>query len=215
MPRPARLDIAGIPQHVIHRGNNRQPIFFADSDRRLFLSWLTQASRASGVHVHAYVLMTNHVHLLATPLTDGAIGRMVQSLAGRYVRHVNHARGRSGTLWEGRYRAAPIDADRYFMTCSRYIEMNPVRAGLARVPADYAWSSYRRNAMGAHDEAVSEHVLYSSLGIDASARCAVYRSLFADAPDGAEIDALRSATQSGLPYGRREFVAEIELLRRR
>ena len=137
MARLGRYFLDDQPLHVIQRGNNRQAIFFCDEDYRLYRDWLSQAAAQYGVAVHAYVLMTNHVHLLATPLKPESLPRMMQSVGRRYVRSVNIRYRRTGTLWEGRYRAAPIDSDAHFLACSRYIELNPVRAGIAAVPAAY------------------------------------------------------------------------------
>ena len=128
MPRLGRYFLPDQPQHVIQRGNDRQAVFFTDEDREVYLAWLLAAARKHGCLLHAYVLMTNHMHLLATPARADSLPRMMQSLGRRYVRYLNDAHRRTGTLWEGRYRAAPIDSEAYLMTCSRYIELNPVRA---------------------------------------------------------------------------------------
>jgi putative transposase len=151
MARLGRYFLGGQALHLIQRGNNRQPIFFHDDDYGLYRDWLAQAAARYGVAVHAYVLMTNHVHLLATPNAPTGIPGMMQSLGRRYVRHVNTRYRRTGTLWEGRYRAAPIDSDAWFLACSRYIELNPVRAGMVAAPACYPWSSYHASAAGMSD----------------------------------------------------------------
>ena len=143
MARLGRYFVAGQPLHLIQRGNNRTKTFFAAEDYGLYREWLGLAAEKNGCAVHAYVLMTNHVHLLVTSDSDDGVPRMMQSLGRRYVRHVNDKRHRTGTLWEGRYRAAPIDSDDYFFLCCRYIELNPVRAHMVAHPRDYPWSSYR------------------------------------------------------------------------
>ncbi len=135
-----------MPQHVIHRGNNRQATFFADGDYHFYLDCLSDAARRHDCHVHAYVLMTNHVHLLMTPQQPGAIARVMQSVGRRYVRYVNYVYRRSGTLWEERYKTSLVDSDRYLLTCYGYIELNPVRAGMVPDRAGYRWSSYRTQA---------------------------------------------------------------------
>jgi putative transposase len=151
MARLGRYFLPDQPLHVIQRGNNRQPIFFCQDDYRRLHAWLGEAAAAHDCAVHAYVLMTNHLHLLVTPGNQSSLPRTMQALGRRYVRYVNATSRRSGTLWEGRYRAAPIDSEAYFLACCRYIELNPVRAGMVVDPGDYAWSSYRAHALGAAD----------------------------------------------------------------
>ena len=209
MARLGRYFVKDQPLHVIQRGNNRQRIFFADQDYQIYRHWLAEAAAQYGCTIHAYVLMTNHVHLLVTPRGPESLPRLMQSLGRRYVRYVNGARRRSGTLWEGRYRAAPIDSERYLLACSRYIELNPVRAGLARRPQDYRWSSYRKLALGAADALVAPHELYRALGRSAAARQAAYRALFREALDAELIDALRDATQGGWALGDERFQRKI------
>jgi putative transposase len=146
MARLGRYFLPDQPLHVIQRGNNRGAIFFREEDHAQYREWLAAAAADYGCRVHAYVLMTNHVHLLVTPRREDSLPRVMQSLGRRYVRHVNAAYQRSGTLWEGRYRAAPIDSEAYFLACCRYIELNPVRAGMVDHPRAYRWSSYRAHA---------------------------------------------------------------------
>jgi putative transposase len=147
--------------------------------------------------------------LAATPGRADSLPRMMQSLGRRYVRHVNAAHGRSGTLWEGRYRAAPIDSEAHFLACCRYIELNPVRAGMVRRPRDYRWSSHRAQALGAADALVAEHPLYRALGRSAAERQAAYRALFRGGLDEAFVDALRRATSGGWALGDERFKREI------
>ena len=148
MARFPRIVIPGQALHIIQRGNNRQPCFFADDDYRYYLDSLKEAAVRCGAQVHAYVLMTNHVHLLLTPESVQTPSLLLQSVGRRYVRYVNHGYRRSGTLWEGRYKSTLIDSDRYLLTCSRYIELNPVRARMVGRPGDYIWSSFRSNTGG-------------------------------------------------------------------
>lgn len=187
----------GMTVHVIQRGNNKGRIFDSAKDSALFLAWLTDAAKGFGVSVHAYVLMTNHIHLLATLSTKNSLARTMQSVGIRYTRYFNATRERTGTLWEGRYRSCVIDRDEYFLGCSRYIEMNPVRAGMAAAPDVYRWSSYKANALGREDALVSAHDTYMRLGVTDDARRASYRALF-ETPSQAFDDRLRAATNRGI-----------------
>ena len=210
MPRKPRFDLPGTPVHVVQRGNNRQAVFFEDADRQAYFGWLAEAAVRHGCAIHAYVLMPNHVHLLATPAAAGATSRMMQDVGRHYVPFVNRHHGRSGPLWEGRYRASLIDTDAYLLICMRYIELNPVRADLAETPAAFSWSSHRANADGAADPLVTPHPTYDALDTTATARRRAYRALF-DAPlDPAQIDALRRAVQTGTPLGGDRFRAQVE-----
>ena len=215
MARLPRYVIPGVPQHIIQRGNNRQVIFADEADYRAYSDWLTESAARNGLLIHAYVLMSNHVHLLATPEAPDSIGRTLQSLGRRYVQYFNWTYGRTGTLWEGRYRATVVDAERYFLTCSRYIELNPVRAAMVGSPAGYRWSSYRHNALGQPDELLVEHELYLRLAKDEAARCEAYRALFRTTIDPAELSQIRDATNKGWALGNDRFQAEIEALTRR
>jgi putative transposase len=142
MPRPPRIDIPGLPVHVIQRGVNRAACFVGDVDRRYYLKLLAKSAARRHCAIHAYVLMTNHVHLLVTPSERGALGALMQDLGRSYVRVINAIHGRTGTLWEGRFKSSVVDTERYFFTCQRYIELNPVRAQLVRHPMEYEWSSH-------------------------------------------------------------------------
>ena len=178
MPRPPRFLIPGLPQHVIVRGNNRDPIFIAEEDYSTYLEWLRSAAVKHGCAIHAYVLMTNHVHILVTPSTEHGLGKMVQMVGRYYVQYFNHQYRRTGTLWEGRYKASLIDSEQYLLTCQRYIEMNPVRANMVEHPAEYPWSSYLVNAGGKRSDMVTQHELYLQLGETAAERQLAYRALF-------------------------------------
>jgi putative transposase len=195
MPRQPRFWFPGAVLHVVQRGNNRAPVFVDDDDRHRFVDDLLVATCKHRVAVHAYVLMTNHVHLLATPLDADAMPRTMQTAGRRYVGRFNRVHSRTGTLWEGRYKAALVDTDRYFFTCMRYIELNPLRAGIVGRPEDYRWSSHRANACCAEDRLVTFHTLYSSLGGTAESRCDVYRRMFERALHEHELHAIRDATQ--------------------
>jgi len=210
MPRKPRFFLPGVPAHVVQRGNNRQPVFFADADYRAYLGWLAEAAARYGLAIHAYVLMTNHVHLLVSPESRASISRTMQYVGRRYVPYVNRAYGRSGTLWEGRFKGAPIDGEAYLLACSRYIEANPVRAGLVAKPADYRWSSYRANGVGEANRLLSPHPVYLALADAPAARCGAYRALFRGQVDDRQLDGIRAAWQTGTPLGDARFRARLE-----
>lgn len=209
MARLGRYFLADQPLHIIQRGNNREAIFFDDEDYERYREWLAASAAQYGCAIHGYVLMTNHVHLLVTPQTSDSVPRTMQTLGRRYVRYVNTIYRRTGTLWEGRYRAAPIDGEAYFLACCRYIELNPVRARMVRHPRDYRWSSYRAHASGAPDALVSDHDLYRRLGRSKVARQKEYRDLFRAALDDDFVDALRTATNGGWALGDMRFKRQI------
>lgn len=215
MARLGRYFLPDQPLHVIQRGNNRQKIFFSDGDRETYLAWLLAAAREYGCRIHAYVLMTNHVHLLLTPEAADSLPRLMQSLGRRYVRYLNHAHGRTGTLWEGRYRAAPIDSEAYLLACCRYIELNPVRAGMARHPRQHRWSSHGANALGRPDPLVSPHPLYRALGRSSAERQAAYRALFRERLAEDFVDSLRGATNGGWALGDAAFKRRVAKAARR
>jgi putative transposase len=209
MARQPRYVLPGQPQHVIQRGNNRDVIFVAEPDYRFYLEKLKNACDNIGCEVHAYVLMTNHVHLLMTPHEEDSLSRVMQSLGRRYVQYYNCRHRRTGTLWEGRYRATLVDAESYLLTCYRYIELNPVRAGMVSDPAEYPWSSYRRNALGQPDMLVSEHTLYRGLGASDEERRHYYRTLFDHCMGKDTLDTIREATNKAWVLGNDRFRARI------
>jgi len=210
MPRPARLNIPGIPQHVTQRGNNRQACFYADEDYRLYLELLNDACRIHACTLHAYVLMTNHVHLLITPSTTDGVSRVMCDLGRDFVRTINRNYHRTGTLWEGRFKSSLVDTNRYCLTCYRYIELNPVRAGMACHPADYRWSSYHYNGLGRPDTLISPHDCWLLLGEDDQARTATYEALCKDVLEQADIEHIRHCVNTGLPTGNDRFRRDIE-----
>jgi putative transposase len=214
--RRGRYYLPDQPLHVIQRGNNRAATFFQEEDYSLYRDWLAEAAGQHGCAIHGYVLMTNHVHLLVTPRTVDSVPRTMQSLGRRYVRRINATHRRTGTLWEGRYRAAPIDSEAYLLTCCRYIELNPVRAGMVAHPRDYRWSSYRGHAHGATDPALTAHEVYGRLGGTAAERQKAYRALFRAALDDGFVEAVRTATNGGWALGDARFKQHIaKALRRR
>lgn len=210
MPRLPRLDLPGITRHVVQRGNDRQPCFFTDVDRGRYLLELSALATRRGCAIHAYVLMTNHVHLLVTPAGRGDIAWMMQALGRRYVRYVNDRFHRSGTLWEGRYKACLVASDEHLLRCYRYIELNPVRARMVAASADYRWSSHAANAFGRRDDLVTPHPLYLALGPTAPVRHAAYRDLVAEAVTAEETDTIRLTLQRQHALGSARFQAAIE-----
>lgn len=215
MPRRSRSDLAGFPLHVIQRGNNRTPCFFSDGDRQTYLKWLGRYALQHGVAIHAWVLMSNHVHLLLTAPAPANASRLLQALGRRYVRHVNDTYERSGTLWEGRFRACAVHAEDYLLACMRYIELNPVRAGVAGDPGAYRWSSYRGNALGLTDPLLSEHPLFTQLGRSPADRSSSYCELFRGHIPETTLAEIRGATARGHLLASERARKEIESARGR
>jgi putative transposase len=216
MARLPRFVIPGQPQHVIQRGNNRMDIFRADSDHRFYLEKLAEMAEKYDCQIHAYVLMSNHVHLLVTPQTENAIGKMMQGVGRYYVQYFNYCYRRTGTLWEGRYRATLIDSEQYLLTCMRYIELNPVRAGnMADHPAEYPWSSYHYNALGKSAPLVMPHLEYKRLGKTDEERQSAYRQLFKTRIPDMSLEAIREATNKAWVLGSDRFKRRIEKLAER
>jgi putative transposase len=218
MARLPRYVIPGQPQHIIQRGNNRQAIFVTDDDFQFFRDALVEAAGRFGLAIHAYVWMTNHIHLLATPTYDDSISKMFQSAGRKYVQYFNFTHKRSGTLWEGRYRATVVDTEQYLLKLMRYIEMNPVRAGMVEQPRQYKWSSHRRYAYGEDDLNLNwliEHDQYVQLARDPSERRAAYRALFRTELDADELRTIREASHKGWALGSERFRQEIEALSER
>ena len=210
MPRLPRPIVPGQPLHIIQRGNNRTQTFVDQRDYGVYLALLQLTRKRAGCAIHAYVLMKNHVHLLVTPETKVGPARMMQGLGRWYVRYFNERHGRTGTLWEGRYRSTLIDSERYFFACSRYIELNPVRAGIVDDPAGFEWSSFRGNAFGEGDHLLTPHETYRALGANRAERQAAYRALF-DQPLGARVvDAFRIAAKRGTALGGAHWTQRIE-----
>ncbi len=210
MARLNRLNLPDVPQHVIQRGNNRQASFFADDDYAVYLDKLHEYARKYSVSVHAFVLMTNHVHLLMTPSDERGISRLMQSLGRYYVRYVNSTYRRSGTLWEGRYRSTLVDGEGYLLAVSRYIELNPVRANMVSHPRDYPWSSYQGNALGKNIKLIRPHPLYMALGKEAKERQNAYKKLFRRDIDEDTLVKIRQGTNKGWVIGNDRFKVEIE-----
>lgn len=209
MARLPRLQLAGCAQHVIQRGNNRAACFYHAADYRTYLAFLLDAALQHQVAVHAFVLMTNHVHLLVTPADEQGISLMMQALGRKYVQYFNVTYSRTGTLWEGRYRSTLVDSEHYLLKVYRYIELNPVRAQLVSHAARYPWSSYQGNALGKAIRLLTPHPAYLSLGQNDTQRHAAYQALFAGLMPESDIQAIRAATNKSWVLGDAAFKAEV------
>jgi len=210
MPRKPRFFLPGVPVHVVQRGHSREPVFFEDDDYHAYLRWLKEGAERYNVDVHAYVLMTNHIHILATANDSDGITRMMQYVGRYYVPYINHTYGTSGSIWEGRYKASLIHDEEYLLTCMRYIELNPIRASMVRSPGQYRWSSYRSNGQGKDDELVKPHAIYLALGGTRPTRLEAYKALFNAHLDKGVLDDIRAAWQTGTPLGNDYFRQKIE-----
>lgn len=210
MARPPRYDLAGIAQHVVQRGNNRLPCFLDDEDRQRYLQCLRQGLLRFGCRLHAYVLMSNHTHLLLTPDETGAVSRLMHTFGRNYAGLFNGRHGRTGTLWEGRYKACLVDSGSYFLACSRYIELNPVRAWMVAQPGEYPWSSYGANATGRVDLLLTSHPEYLALGSEPATRAMAYRALFADALPDELVEEIRRYLQQQKVLGADRFRSWVE-----
>lgn len=209
MARLRRVCLPGIPLHIIQRGNNRQVCFASEEDFAAYGRWLEAHAARNGVAVHAWVFMTNHVHLLVTPASAEGVSRLMQGLGRQYVHYFNHAYRRTGTLWEGRYKSCVVDAEAYLLVCQRYIELNPVRAGMVESPGAYPWSSYQANGLGRPASLWTPHPVYEALGKSPGERAEVYRQLFAAGLKDAVMETIRAATNKGMALGSDRFKDEI------
>jgi len=210
MPRLPRPSPVGIPQHLIQRGNNRQVCFSTEEDMAVYAHWLHVYATKYVVHIHAWVFMTNHVHLLVTPWQANGVSRMMQSLGRYYVRYYNQTYRRSGTLWEGRFKSCLVESTGYLLQCYRYIELNPVRAGMVEDPSDYLWSSYRCNGHGVASKLITPHETYLKLGKTKAERLTNYRELFRYQLEDDVVKEIRESVNKGLAYGSERFKEEIE-----
>lgn len=210
MARLPRLTLPGYPHHVIQRGNNRQPIFASSADYQTLLDLLLENAKKFEVAIHAYVLMSNHFHLLATPSTPDGLPQMMQAVGRRYVRYFNDTQHRSGTLWEGRYKSTVIQTDRYLLACMAYIDLNPVRAGLVAQPPDYPWSSHGHYVGRRIDKLITPHALFWELGNTPFAREAAYAQLVLNGISLVQQTALTDAALQGWALGEPDFVADLQ-----
>ena len=211
MPRRPRMYLPGIPAHIVQRGNNREPCFFSKDDYVYYLQCLKHALSRYKVKLHAYVLMTNHVHLLMTPTDECGISKVMSLIGKNYVLYINKTYRRSGTLWEGRHKSSLVDADKYLFHCYRYIEMNPVRAGMTRKPDEYRWSSYAYHAWGKENDLIDDHELYRALGNgNDKDRLYAYRELFRVDLSDENIHEISHAIHYNYPLGNERFKELIE-----
>lgn len=211
MPRRARLVLPGVPLHVIQRGNNRGACFFSEEDYILYLEKLFEQAALYGCAIHAYCLMTNHVHLLLTPCDDRSVSRVMRGVGQHYVQYINRTYRRTGTLWEGRYRSSLLQEEHYVLACYRYIELNPVRAGMVEHPAEYEWSSYRINAQLEFSAQVKPHPIYIALATGETSSAQIYRKLFALQLAPELVEEIRSSTNGNYALGSSRFAKEVEV----
>ncbi|MCU7958514.1 MAG: transposase [gamma proteobacterium symbiont of Bathyaustriella thionipta] len=212
MARLPRISPVGMPVHLIQRGNNRGICFGALEDFSAYIGWLKEYSKKYGVDIHAWVFMTNHVHLLCTPQEEGGVSLMMQSVGRRYVQYFNYQYQRSGTLWEGRYKSCLIQSESYLLELYRYIELNPVRADMVEDPSEYGWSSYQINALGKLSDLCTPHSEYLKLGDTKDTRLKNYRALFSSHVEGSLLEDIRSGLNKGMALGDDRFKDEIEAL---
>jgi len=210
MPRKPRFYLPDVPTHVMQRGHNRNPVFFAKKDYFKYLKILKKEADQYDIKIHAYVLMTNHIHLLVTPTTKSGISLFFQSLGRTYVSYINKTYQRSGTLWEGRHKGNIIDSEAYLLTCMQYIELNPVRAGMTDHPVDYLWSSYHANGMGKSNVILSPHELYLSLAKTKDERLTIYNELLDTKIKSQALLAINKSVNSGTPLGGTKFIRKVE-----
>ncbi len=209
MPRRPRIKLAGMPQHIVQRGINRAPCFFAEEDYHFYLHWLEKSAVDWHCHIHAYALMTNHVHLLVTPENENGIAKLMQAIGRRYVQYINRSYRRTGSLWEGRYKSSVVQAETYLLTCMRYIELNPVRASMVQDPGQYRWSSYRHNGQGQADSRITPHPVFRALDRDDAERQSAYRALFRSELEEDALADIRLALSQGQPLGHGRFGDQI------
>ncbi len=215
MPHRLRFNLIGVPQHIVQRGNNLEPCFFADEDYLFYLRCLSEAARNHACRVHAYVLMPDHMHLLATPRTRGGFAGMLQTVRDRYAQHIRQTYRRGNALWNGRYKASLVQPDRHLLDCCRYIELNPVRAAIVKHPANYRWSSHVHHALGVADELITEHAQYRNLGTDAGERHQAYRELSRDPLEPDVFKAIEAALNEERALGDDQFRQQIEIAQKR
>ncbi len=210
MARRPRLYIPGVAHHIIQRGNNREACFYEEADYKAYLTYLQESAEQNQIKIHAYALMANHVHILCTPSDEKGNGKMLQTLGRRYVQYVNHKYGRTGTLWEGRYKSTLVQSENYLLTVYRYIELNPVRANMVEHASEYPWSSYRKNAMGLDVKLVTPHAQYLKLGKTSEAQQQAYRALFRGRMANRSLEEIRDCTNKGWVLGDDRFRLQIE-----
>lgn len=209
MPRRARMYLPGQPYHIVQRGNNREACFIELENYQFYLELMCEVSERYGMSLHAYCLMTNHIHLLATPTKKTSISDTMKVVGSRYAQYINKKYKRTGTLWEGRHKSSLVQSDKYFLICSRYIELNPVVANMVSRPEEYAWSSYHCNAWG-DTGWLKPHIEYKHLGNTQTSRCKAYRLLFEHCVNSDDIEGIREAIHYCQPVGDDHFKRQIE-----
>jgi len=213
MARLSRIVIPNQPLHIMQRGNNRQDIFESEDDMFRIKEDIEYSLSKSNCHLHAYVIMSNHLHLLITPDDKVQLSRFMQSMANRYVRYYNAKHQRTGTIWEGRFKSCLVDSDNYLFSLYKYIEMNPVKANMVEYAADYLWSSYHCNALGESDKLITEHKLYTCLGSNSEERYTRYKELFSELSiSQQQEEQITKATLAGEVYGSTGFHHKISQL---
>ena len=210
MPRKPRFFLPEVPVHIVHRGHSRSPVFFEDSDYTCYLYWLSKSSEKYKVSIHAFVLMTNHVHILATPKQGVDVSLFMQFIGRRYVPYINNKYGTSGSIWEGRYKASLVQEEHYFLSVMRYIELNPVRANMVESPSHYRWSSFCHNAGVRTIKMISLHRIYLALAEETAERANVYQELFTVELDDEAMKKIKDAWLTGTPLGNDYFKEMIE-----
>ncbi len=210
MPRKTRMYLPNIPAHVVQRGNNRNACFFCEDDFQYYKEVLGEGLRRYQVSLNAYCLMTNHVHLLMTPVDETGISKVLQHIGRLYVAYINKTYRRSGTLWEGRHKSSLIDDEHYLLACYRYIELNPVTASMVEKPEEYAWSSYHHNAVGKPDAIVTPHRCYMELASEPALRLERYRELFRHHLSAYDIHEIRRCLSANQVLGKSHFKAQVE-----
>ncbi len=210
MPRKPRFYLPDVPLHIVQRGHSKEPVFFESRDYATYAYWLNEGAKRYQVAIHAFVLMTNHVHLLITPPEEDSASLFMQYLGRHYVPYINHKYDRSGSIWEGRYKASLVDAEDYFFTVMRYIELNPVRAGMVEAADHYRWSSHCHNIGIRKIQMVRFHPLFNALGKTKRERYETYKALFGESLEPGAIKRIHEAWQSGTPLGNDRFRDRVE-----
>jgi putative transposase len=210
MPRKPRFYLPGVPVHIVQRGHSRSPVFFETQDYVTYAHWVREGSEKYNIAVHAFVLMKNHIHLLITPPKAQNVSLFMQFVGRRYVPYMNHKYGKSGSIWEGRYKASLVQEETYFLIVMRYIELNPVRANIVDLPGHYQWSSFFHNAGEQRISFIKPHPIYSALGRDKRERCDAYLKLFEGHIDKEDMKRIRESWQTGTPLGNDLFRDKIE-----
>ena len=214
MPRNPRFCPTEYPVHIVHRGNNRQACFTGDTDIAAYAHWLAEGAAKYQISIHAWVFMSNHVHLLLTPHIDNGVSRLMQYIGRLYVRQFNYQYARTGTLFDGRFKSSVVQSSRYLINCLQYIELNPIRAGMVKDPGDYKWSSYRSHAFGHKANMWTPHFVYTSLGSTDKQRQSGYRALVSESLSVEAITKIRHCINTGMVLGTETFREQVTSIRK-